>query len=152
MMVHTTSEEVKIIWQETTMTWVLSSNSMHLSVPLTVHTDVWRQFMNTWTCGNVYVFSTGEAFTWRTICWTVGGRERKLCTRRCVLCALHFSGLYSSAVIQSVIFKRSIYWGQAKMFYRVLQHLNQVLLLNWYNNKLGEKQWNRLDTCGLIWI
>lgn len=36
------------------------------------------------------------------------------------------------------------------MFYSVLRCLSHALLLNWYNNKLGEKQQNHLEMCCLI--
>lgn len=111
------------------------------------HTHKWGQaiFWKTQTSGSVWVFLSAEAFTWRTISWTVRDRERE--RRRRLLyeaprsvCST-FSGWYSSAVTQAIIFKRSIYCEQTRLrSYEELLHLKQVLLLNWYNNKLEEKQ------------
>lgn len=126
---------------------------MTLKMCLTLHTQ--RGFWG-WVGGGRHEMSAYFC-SWRLLpdaqSAELSGREREgaLYEASCSVCST-FSGFYSSAVTQSVIFKRSIYWEQAELFYRVLWHLNQVLLLNWYNNKLGEKQQQLPDVCCLICI
>lgn len=141
--VHATSDENgKFIRQEATMTRGAKSKLCCLA-PYTQTRP--GNFLKTQTRGSVWVFLSAEAFTWRTISWTVRDRERErqrrlLYEASCSVCST-FSGWYSSAVTQAIIFKRSIYCEQTRLrSYGELLHLKQVLLLNWYNNKLGEKQ------------
>ena len=102
-------------------------------------------------------------FSIATISWTVREREREreregaLYPASRSMCST-FSGLYSSAVIQSVIFKknnkkRSIYWELAKMFLQRAP-MSQPCFYCWTGTIINwEKKANKTawTCCCLIW-